>query len=197
MDILERATKRKQIAVEILTELNLMDSWREIGDPYIVGATAYNLIVEPDIDIETFSANPRPNQALKFLSSLSNNPKVIEIKYHNYLDSQYNGFYFKLLYRHESAEIWNIDMWLFPLERQGALSRDLVQEMANTLTEEQRIAILSIKEDLLKQDHEYPSIYIYQSVLEYNIKNIKSFLNWMEKQEVDKQLDWKPHFNKA
>jgi len=59
---LERANKRKTRAMQILDELQLIQKWSTVGDCYLVGATAYNLIVSPDIDMETFSEELNPEK---------------------------------------------------------------------------------------------------------------------------------------
>jgi len=132
MEVLKRARHKRRVAEGILDELELLQKWSEIGDPHLVGAVAYDLIVSPDIDIETFCSDPRPDQAMAFLSELSGHPNVIEIKYRNYLDSPFDGLYFKLLYTSDDNTTWNIDMWLFASSRKGALSRDLVTDMTQS-----------------------------------------------------------------
>lgn len=193
MDILQRAIHRRKKADEILEELKLLERWAEIGDAYLVGAASYNLIVNPDIDIETFCEAPSAHAVFNFLTTLSSNPNVIEIKYHNYMDSSFNGLYFKLLYRYDLLNIWNIDMWLFPSNHKGPLSRDLVQVMSEVLTDEKRKRILAIKEDLVKQQVKYPSILVYQAVIDNKIQNTNKFLDWVKSQESDKLTTWKPN----
>lgn len=192
MEIVERALQRKSVAEEILIELELLEKWSEIGDTYLVGAAAYNLIVSPDIDIETFCANPHPHKPMEFLTALSNNPNVMEIKYRNYLGTSFDGLYFRLLYKTQDEIIWNIDMWLFSSERKGALSRDLVQEINQALTAENRYLILMIKEELIEREIAYPSIFIYEAVIDSHIQSMEEFLSWIEKQDVNKLTAWKP-----
>lgn len=192
MEIIERALQRKKAAEEILDELQLLEKWSEIGDAYLVGAAAYNLIVSPDIDIETFCINPHAQKPLEFLTDLSGNPKVVEIKYRNYLETPFDGLYFKLLYKTLDETIWNIDMWLFSSKRKGALSKDLVQEISQALTAEHRHLILTIKEAVIQNKLAYPSIFIYQAVIDGHIQSTAEFLNWIEKQDVNRLTSWKP-----
>lgn len=192
MEIVERALQRKRVAEEILIELELLEKWSEIGETYLVGAAAYNLIVSPDIDIETFCASPHPYKPMEFLTSLSDNPNVMEIKYRNYLETSFDGLYFRLLYKTQDEIIWNIDMWLFSSKRKGALSRDLVQGINRALTVENRYLILMIKEELIKREIAYPSIFIYEAVIDSHIQSMEEFLSWIEKQDVNKLTAWKP-----
>ncbi|MGE7947166.1 hypothetical protein [Lysinibacillus sp. NPDC093688] len=192
MELLERAQKRKETALLILEELELIEKWNTIGEAYVVGATAYDLLVDQDIDIETFCVRPNAAEAMTILSDLTSNPKVLELKYRNYLETPFNGIYFKIQYEQMPSEIWNIDMWLFSETRNGPLSRDLVSLMNDSLTNESRKYILNIKEELLKKSITLPSIYVYEAVLDYDIQCTENFLNWMEQQDVDIQTNWRP-----
>lgn len=191
---LERANKRKTRAMQILDELQLIQKWSTVGDCYLVGATAYNaynLIVSPDIDMETFSEELNPDKIMKELASLINNKNVLELKFKNYMDSDFQGFYFKIIYL-DNQEEWNIDMWLFSNERQGALSKDLVPLMKKALSDTNRQAILEIKEALLQENLIYSSVYIYQAVLDYGVSNVTDFLAWTKNHNTNGLIPWKP-----
>ncbi|MFJ5788902.1 hypothetical protein ACIP9G_02345 [Lysinibacillus sp. NPDC093197] len=188
---IERANKRKVKAIRILDELQLIQKWSTVGNCFLVGATAYDLIVSLDIDIETFSEEINPDKIMKELVSLINNKNVLELKYKNYIESDFKGFYFKIIYL-DNEEEWNIDMWLFSNDRQGALSRDLVPLMKKALSETTRKAILEIKEALLEDNLNYSSIFIYQAVLDYGVSNVTDFLAWSKNHDTNHLIQWKP-----
>ncbi|MBG9479598.1 hypothetical protein ABE60_19135 [Lysinibacillus sphaericus] len=192
LKLLERAQKRKETAMLILEKLKLLEKWNTIGQAYVVGATAYDLLVDYDIDIETFCVQPNAAEAMTILADLTSNPKVLELKYRNYLKTPFNGIYFKIQYEQMPSEIWNIDMWLFSETRDGPLSRDLVPLMNDSLTNESRKFILTIKEELLKKSLVLPSIYVYEAVLDFDIQCTADFLDWMEQQDVNIQTNWRP-----
>ncbi|MFJ7662453.1 hypothetical protein ACIQXW_08635 [Lysinibacillus sp. NPDC097162] len=188
---IERANKRKVKAIRILDELQLIQKWSTVGNCFLVGATAYDLIVSHDIDIETFSEEINPDKIMKELVSLINNKNVLELKYKNYIESDFKGFYFKIIYL-DNEEEWYIDMWLFSNDRQGALSRDLVPLMKKALSESTRKAILEIKEALLEDNLNYSSIFIYQAVLDYGVSNVTDFLAWSKNHNMNQLIQWKP-----
>ncbi|MFD1851961.1 hypothetical protein [Oceanobacillus bengalensis] len=192
MNSLERAAKRKLQAEKILNELQLIQKWNTVGDCYIVGSVAYDLIVTPDIDIETFCKEPNPQIIMSKLALLTLNKNVVELKYRDYTSTDFNGHYFKLIYQFEGID-WNIDMWLFSNNRSGALSRDLLEFMKDNLTEETRKAILDIKESLLKLNEKYSSIFIYQAVLEFGVRNIDDFLEWTKNHNTTVPFHWQPN----
>ena len=44
--------------MEIVRELDLVNRWKPYGEPYLVGSVALDLVVEPDIDLETLEVVP-------------------------------------------------------------------------------------------------------------------------------------------
>lgn len=100
MNSLDRAMKRKQKAERVLTDLQLIQKWRTVGDCFVVGAAAYNLMVSPIFICDV----PNPHIIMSELAMLTLNKNVIELKYRDYTSSDFNGYYFKLLYRAEELE---------------------------------------------------------------------------------------------
>lgn len=191
MNSLQRARYKKQQAKKIIQELQLIEKWSTVGDCHLVGAAAYDLIVSPDIDFETFSDDIHPEHIMLELAPLVANPNVVELKYHDYSKTDFNGHYFKLIYNEQGTE-WTIDMWLFSTNKEGALSRDMVPFMKKYLTNTSREIILDIKEALIEKNLEFSSIFIYQAVLEYGIKNIDEFLLWTTTNNTNIPFHWKP-----
>jgi hypothetical protein len=179
-EIIQRAIERKKIALGILNELDLIEKWGEVGEVHLVGATAYNLMVNHDIDIETFCNIPSPENVFKVLGDLATHRGVVEIKFHNYLNSPFKGLYSRLTYRYpdnDEGTLWNVDMWLFSSNHTGPLSRDLVRFMNKVITDKSRKSILDIKEHLVRLDFNYPSVFIYRAVLVEGIEGINQFLD--------------------
>jgi hypothetical protein len=86
MDVLDRAQQRKTNGESILADLDLLNLWRLVGTPNIVGGLAYNLVVNPDIDIEIYCDEPDIKSGMEILASLAINPNVTHAKYSNHLD---------------------------------------------------------------------------------------------------------------
>lgn len=186
-EIIHRTIQRKKIALEILNELDLIKKWGEVGEVHLVGATAYNLMVNHDIDIETFCDIPCPQTVFKVLGNLATHRGVVEVKFHNYMNSPFKGLYSKLAYRYPDnteGTLWNVDMWLFPSNHTGPLSRDLVEFMNKRITDKSRKSILDIKEHLVRLGLNYPSVFIYRAVLVDGIEGINHFLDWINNQDL-------------
>ncbi|MBD3922168.1 hypothetical protein H8B09_25660 [Paenibacillus sp. PR3] len=88
MDIVERARKMHLIAHQILRELRLLEQWREIGEPILVGATAYELMMNPDIDVEIYCDAPVAAAGFQVLAQCVKHPNVIAPKYVDLLDTE-------------------------------------------------------------------------------------------------------------
>ena len=53
-DLIEHATERRQAAERFVADLDLVRKWERFGCPVIVGAFAYDLLIDPDIDMEIY-----------------------------------------------------------------------------------------------------------------------------------------------
>lgn len=189
---IECANKRLVITKEILDELQLLNRLAKIGLPIVVGATAYGLIVNPDIDIEIYCIEPKAEDGFTVLTEISKHPKVKEIKFKNCLETSDQGLYFQIRYLHYDVH-WKIDMWILAENHPGPTAREFLNPMLDALTEETREAIIEIKEELIQRGEKYPSIYIYQSVLDGNARTIEDFYRWYEANNKPTGLtDWVP-----
>jgi hypothetical protein len=100
MIILEQAKQNILTANQILDELNLLDLWSVVGEPIVVGAVAYNLIINPDIDLEIYCSKPEAIAGFSILMNCVKNQNVIEVKYANHLNDEDKGIYYQIKYKH-------------------------------------------------------------------------------------------------
>lgn len=193
-DLMTRAAQRREDAHELLAELQLMQRWSEIGQPVLVGATAYGLMVAPDIDIEVFCDQPTLQDAFAVLAAYAKHPRIKELRCVDLLDSPDLGIYCRLRYRHESGEVWKVDMWLMAHDHPGPQSRELVAPMQRALTEETRAAILGIKE-YVRAHHDGTfgsSIHVYRAVIQAGVRTPEEFLAWYGREKPAGLSSWKP-----
>ncbi|WP_339293162.1 hypothetical protein MKY48_13610 [Paenibacillus sp. FSL W8-0187] len=191
MDVLERAQQRKTNGESILADLDLLNLWRSVGTPIIVGGLAYNLVVNPDIDIEIYCDEPDIKSGMAILASLAINPNVTHAKYSNHLDGPDQGLYFQIKYKDYEGEVWKIDMWLMAHDHPGPCAMDLVKPLVAVLDESKRRMILNLKEKAKEGNLKVASIKIYEAVIDYNIENLDEFLTWYESQSQGLTF-WKP-----
>lgn len=191
MDVLERAEQRKTNAVSILAELDILNLWHSVGTPIIVGGLAYNLVVNPDIDIEIYCVEPDIKSGMAILASLAIHPNVTHAKYSNHLDGPDQGLYYQIQYKDDKSEVWKIDMWLMGHDHPGPCARDLVKPLVAALDDAKRRMILNLKEKVNESNLKVASIKIYQAVVDHNIEDFNEFMTWYESQSQSLTF-WKP-----
>ena len=192
-ELLARAKARQQIAEKILEELDLVNQWSKYGTCHVVGATAYHLVVAPDIDMEIFCPDLKIEDGFEILRNCALHPNVKKIRFWNALGPPHYGLYWQIRYEHEGEE-WKIDMWSVEDTYSMACGTRLTEPMKRALTPESRETILKIKEAILENDAlECFSIQIYRAVLSFNIRTFDEFLEWLPQNPLtDVVTDWKP-----
>lgn len=190
-DLLRRAALRKRAADAILSRLQLIERWAQVGEPTLVGAAAYGLLVAPDIDIEIYCDEPAVDPGFAIVSELAREPEVWKVRFSNELDAADHGLYWQLRYRAHAAEIWKIDMWLLGHDHPGPRSADLVEPMRRALTEETTRAILVIKEALFGEPDVH-SIEVYEAVLDCGVRTPDGFRAWRSQRPPGGLTLWRP-----
>ncbi len=192
--LFEHEAKRRRNGLEILAELDLLNRWKPFGEPVLVGALSYGLAVAPDIDLEIYCPDdPRIEDGFEVLRACALNPHVRAARFGNHLDEPDQGYYWQLRYRADDGTLWKVDMWSVRHDHPGPTSRDMVEPMNRTLTDETRAAILTIKEAVLAQPVlNCPSIHIYQAVLQAGVRTLPEFLEWRERSTPIGLIAWRP-----
>ncbi|NGQ96880.1 hypothetical protein G3578_17075 [Brevibacillus sp. SYP-B805] len=189
---LQRAQERLNRARKIMADLGLLERWAEVGRPLLVGAVAYGLVVNPDIDMEIYCEDPTPEAGFRVIGKLAQHPNVTDARFSNQLNGPDRGLYFQLKYKCKDGEGWKIDMWLLPEDHPGPCARDLVEPLNAALTEETREAILAIKEDMQKTGYVASSIRIYEAVVDGGVRTPEAFYRWHEGNRPNGLTFWKP-----
>lgn len=192
MNVIEEASHKKSIAHRILKELDLINLWNAVGTPVIVGALAYDLMSNPDIDMEIYCDTPDVVRAFSILGKCVTHPNVKSVRYSNHLDGPDKGIYYQIRYLEDDGTTWKIDMWLLANDHPGPCAKDLVKPLLKVLDEDKRRAILTLKEKLrLERDLNIGSINIYEAVIDHNITDIQEFIHWYHRQPKGLTY-WKP-----
>ncbi len=191
--VLERANQRLQVARYILSQLQLLERWSHFGDPVIVGAMAYGLMVAPDIDLEVYCDDPKIESGFEVLKACAQHPRVRKARFSNRLDPPDMGLYWQLRYLHEDGEEWKVDMWSVRRDHPGPTSKELVVPIRQALTNQNRAIILGLKEQArLSPGSNCGSIYIYQAVLEDGVRTWEELRGWLERNPTEGLTAWQP-----
>lgn len=191
--IIENSIKIKSEALLVIEKLNLMSLWKEVGgNPYLVGALAYDLALSPDIDMEIFCAIPRINDGFRILNACAHQPGCRATSFRNEMDGPDQGYYWQVRYQQPDGRLWKIDMWSVRVDHPGPTSRDMIAPMRQALDREKRQRILTLKQAVADEPNlSCPSIFIYQAVLEGNIRNYDDLLDWLSNHNTVGINDWR------
>jgi len=195
-DVIERAADRTRVAESIVADLDLVRRWQTFGRPVLVGALAYDLLVDPDIDMEIYCSDLKIEHGFGVLSQCALNQRVTKARFSNELAGRDKAIYWQLRYRQDDGTEWKIDMWSAPTDYDLPRGEHLVEPMRAALTRETRRIILELKE-LRVQDSSLrcPSVDLYRAVLDDNVCTPEQLRTWLESHEIGKLSDWKPKGN--
>jgi hypothetical protein len=191
-NVFSRAEKRRARALDILERLDLLSRWSRYGNPVIVGAVSFGLMVALDIDMEIYSDDPRIEHGFEVLSQVARLPGVYQVRFSNELLGPDQGLYWQIRFRDEEGESWKIDSWLLGHDHPHAhCAEKLTQAMQKTLTDKTRRAILEIKEALLGEAG-VRSLDIYKAVLEGQVRHPENFRRWIKAHKPARIDLWLP-----
>jgi hypothetical protein len=162
-------------AESLLKSTQLIEELESIGAVNVTGSYSYNLMVEPDIDIEVCCTNPHESAVLfsgKQIASNSWNGVMFYdwVKWRK--DSFPVGYYVGLKRNFEDYR-WKIDIWFF---EKGAQPRN-ADKIVATATPKQMALLLEAKEARLAENWPVDSTAIYKAVLEDNIETLEAVRN--------------------
>jgi hypothetical protein len=167
-DVVARADRRREKALEVIDDLELVRRWSEVGRVELVGAVAYGLVVSPDIDMEVFTdGTPRIRDGFRVLAELAEHPSVTRARFTNALDAADQGLYWQLRCRDDEGDEWKVDTWTLDRDHPGPLSTTLVAAMRAAVRSDDRRRILALKEARAAgATRGVASIDIYRAVLD-------------------------------
>lgn len=191
-DVLLRAEKRREQALDIVERLDLLTRWSCCGSPVIVGAIRYGLVVALDIDMEIYTDGPSIEQGFEVMSRIASLPGVWQVRFSNELNGPDQGLFWQIRYRDEAGSVWEIDNWLVDHDHPHAHWGDkFADAMQKALTDETRRAILEIKEALLGEAG-IRGIDVYRAVLEGGVRSLSEFRHWMGEYKPSGMILWLP-----
>ncbi len=191
--ILAESASRRAEAIEILSDLRLLDLWRRFGRPVLVGAVAYDLVLDCDIDIEVYCPSLKIEDGFKVLSDLCQRSDIVKgCSFQNHLGDQDRALYWQISIVKDGTP-WKVDMWSAPEDYPLPRSEHLVGPMIGALTEETKNAILSLKwHKRIDQDIKCLSIDIYRAVMDGGVRTPSELKSWLVTHPTGELLSWTP-----
>lgn len=186
-----RAKSLQEEAQRILQELNLFSIIGTISEPELVGSATNGLMVMPDIDIHAWVKEPDLSAVANLFSTLVKMPTIQMVHFNNYRELRRDfrkdrinfphAYYVGLRTTRPSGE-WKVDMWF---GKHGELGDYDATEL-NTITDEQRLVILRLKE-MWKDGKGYRdgvlSTDFYKAVMRHGVKDGKGFIEYLKTKE--------------
>lgn len=193
-DLLKTSSEKREKALAILAELELMARWGRFGRPVLVGAVSYGLVMDADIDMEIYCENLRIADGFQVLGECAAScRRITNADFENHLYDPDSALYWKLNYRDDNGLLWKIDMWSAPSDYPLPRSETIVEPMKRALTDETRAAILRLKHARATNDTlKCFSIDLYRAVLDDGVRDEAGFARWLNEHTTGELTGWMP-----
>ena len=177
--LLENQARLRAQCKKLLAETGLQKVLATYGRVEMEGSYVYGLMTHPDIDLCVISKSISKESSGKLVGALASFAPVRKLKTSDRVNhvqekrKAIKGYWIGLEMNFEDT-IWNIDIWYQQSEWRNDKTSEW-KEKLDALTESQRIAILTIKEELRAQERygvskEYVGVDVYRAVIEHNVK---------------------------
>ena len=176
--LLQKAGELKERGWEVVRRLGLLERWSRVGKPVLVGSLRFGLMCRHNLDLEIYAERPQVADGFAVVGELAQQPGVLRVQYFNALDTPDQGLYWRVDYKDEQGDIWDIDNWLVAHDHPNAgLADGLATALEAKLTPAQRLAILTIK-DAQDRTNKARGVDIYKAVLTGGVATPQEFEYW-------------------
>lgn len=160
-----QASKMKEVGISLMTKSGLFELLGRFGRVHATGSFAYNLMLDPDIDIYLELQDPSRESAKAILNALIdqgfwNGYKFFDWK--KFRRPQFPKGYYLGLKTDWKDKRWKIDIWLFKRipKKFFALEKQLLE-----IDKKTRLEILKRKDQRNKKRVKKSSFEIYKEIL--------------------------------
>jgi hypothetical protein len=189
--ILERAAARQRSALALLDSLRYLERWGRLGPTELVGSVRHGLVVARDIDVEVTVPRLDPAATFSIAGELAASPCVLRALYRNESDSR-GWLYWEISARADDGEEWTIETYVSgPNDGYAGWSAELATALEEALTDEERGAILELKEALV-DDPAYRAMDVYRAVFGAGVRALDEFTAWRDTSGNSELVRWLP-----
>jgi hypothetical protein len=189
--VLERAAVRQRSALALLDSLAYLERWGRLGRAELVGSVRHGLVVARDIDVEVTVPALDPRAAFAVAGEVAASPCVVRALYRNQSES-HGWLYWEISARAGDGEEWTIETYVSgPDDRYAGWSAELATALEQALTDENRVAILTLKEALV-HDAAYRAMDVYRAVVDGGVRTLDEFAAWRETSGSSELVRWRP-----
>jgi hypothetical protein len=194
VDLILRAAELQRQAHCIIRTLKLKERWEGVGKVTFSGSSVFGLMVQPNIDMEVYTDQPRPRSGFEVVGQIADIPGIRRVNFRNQLDDPEDpGLYWYVQYRDGLGQDWSIDTWLVPRDHPSEVRpHRFAAAMRQRLDDELRLRILEIKYRSHRNRLGARGIDIYKAVLRDGIETYEGLERWLEQNPPKKLEDWMP-----
>ena len=188
--LMARAQERRQEASALLDDLAVMEGLGTLGRAVLVGSVRHGLVVLPDIDIEVAVPELWPGIGFEVVGQIARHETVTRVSYANRIADR--GWVTWDVDVSGPSMAWTLEIYLGgPDDPYAGWSERLAGAFDATLDDEQRAAILAIKE-AHSADEGYRSIDVYRAVCDAGIRTESDYADWLVDNRAEGLVDWVP-----
>jgi hypothetical protein len=193
----DTADRLQSEAHRIIEGTGIQELWAQVGQVFLVGSARFGLMASPNIDFETYVEKPDPRTGFFVMCEIASLPGVTQIQYHNFLETEDPGLYWRIDYRDGNGVLWDFDNWLVPFSHPYAGMADaFAKAMSNAITPTTRAAILAVKSAFAQSESEAVNkprgIDIYKAVLKDSVRTVEDFREWQTRNPPVPMETWRP-----
>ncbi len=180
---------RLEQANRILQDCGLLNELNKYGTPHIIGSYKMDLMAWNDLDIDVENDSMSLDQLYQLTKFILDkfNPTWYEAK--EEINEQGNKVWFHGFEFYFDSELWNIDIWFLDkdtIEKAEKYCDDISEKI--NVNEQLRIAIIEIKQELIKRNlysfDKYTSMDVYDTVINRGIMNTDEFIKCYLKKDI-------------
>ena len=181
--VFSKSKEIKKEADELLSQFKLVELLSQYGSVHITGSYDLDLMFKKDIDISLVNNNISVAEFSELGKELIDRLNTPSVYYRNTRITPVDKRPENSLYWGIRTGDWFIDIWAMNSEVYRRAD-SYIRKIKSQLTEERRLIILSLKEDMLKSNRysrEFGSRELYDAVLNYNVKDLSELNNYLSK----------------
>lgn len=190
--IRQQAKVLQAAAKQVMTKLQLLERWRSVGQPVLVGAARFGAMTSPNLDFEIYTDQPTVEAGFAVIQQLAAEPGVEQVQFINFMQSGDPGLYWRVDYRDETGRLWDMDLWLVPFSHPHAgMAERLAEALEQQLTPERLDAVLAIKAARQPEDG-LRGVDIYKAVFCGGVRTRQECLAWLAQHPAPEMETWHP-----
>lgn len=194
MDILDIAQQNQQKAWKVVEETRIIPIWESIGaEINLVGSLRTGLLMKHrDIDFHIYSSPLNLSDSFQAMAQLAENRSVKKIECTNLLHTEEACVEWHAWHQDDEDELWQIDMiHLLKGSRYDGYFEQVAERISAVLTDETRLAVLSLKYDT-PETEKIMGVEYYQAVIQDGVRTYAEFEAWRKQHPVLGIVEWLP-----